>query len=140
MWADVFHALAVAGGPPVHVLMDSSAVKAHRSAGLPPEQWSTHWVRFDPFLKRTMRWQASERRQKISSLSFGRLKCFRVPPLQRTESMVSEEVIRQSVRAAIPVLNIHDGFVVPVEEEFEVRGFMEGAFRALELESIPKIK
>ena len=54
--------------------------------------------------------------------------------------MVSEEVIRQSVEAGIPVLNIHDGFVVPVEEEFEVRGFMEGAFRALKLESIPKIK
>jgi len=54
--------------------------------------------------------------------------------------MVSEEVIRQSVEAGIPVLNIHDGFVVPVEKEFEVRGFMEGAFQALELESIPKIK
>ena len=47
--------------------------------GLPPAKWSTHWVRVDPFLRRTMRWQASERRQKISSLSFGRLKCFREP-------------------------------------------------------------
>lgn len=45
--------------------------------GLLPEKWSTHWVRVDPFLRRTMRWQASERRQKISSLSFGRLKCFK---------------------------------------------------------------
>ena len=32
VWADVFHALAAAGGPPAEVLMDSSAVKAHRSA------------------------------------------------------------------------------------------------------------
>ena len=32
VWADLFHALASAGGPPAQVLIDSSAVKAHRSA------------------------------------------------------------------------------------------------------------
>ncbi len=32
VWVRLFHALASAGGPPAHVLMDSSAVKAHRSA------------------------------------------------------------------------------------------------------------
>jgi transposase len=32
VWADVFHALAQAGGPPAEVLIDSSAVKAHRCA------------------------------------------------------------------------------------------------------------
>ena len=32
VWVGLFHALASAGGPPAHVLMDSSAVKAHRSA------------------------------------------------------------------------------------------------------------
>jgi transposase len=32
VWVDIFHALASAGGPPVQVLIDSSAVKAHRSA------------------------------------------------------------------------------------------------------------
>jgi transposase len=32
IWRDLFQALAQAGGPPAHVLMDSSAVKAHRSA------------------------------------------------------------------------------------------------------------
>jgi transposase len=32
VWSDVFHALAAAGGPPAEVLIDSSAVKAHRSA------------------------------------------------------------------------------------------------------------
>ena len=32
VWVDVFHALAAAGGPPVTVLIDSSAVKAHRCA------------------------------------------------------------------------------------------------------------
>jgi transposase len=32
IWMDLFQALAQAGGPPAHVLMDSSAVKAHRSA------------------------------------------------------------------------------------------------------------
>ena len=31
VWADVFHVLAAAGGPPAEVLKDSSAVKAHRS-------------------------------------------------------------------------------------------------------------
>src|SRR5918994_960588 len=31
MWVDLFHALARAGGLPAHVLIDSSAVKAHRS-------------------------------------------------------------------------------------------------------------
>lgn len=32
IWSDVFHALASAGGPPAQVLIDSSAVKAHRCA------------------------------------------------------------------------------------------------------------
>ena len=32
VWVHLFHTLASAGGPPAHVLMDSSAVKAHRSA------------------------------------------------------------------------------------------------------------
>ena len=32
VWTDLFQALATAGGPPAHVLVDSSAVKAHRSA------------------------------------------------------------------------------------------------------------
>src|SRR5271154_6746805 len=33
VWVALFHALAQAGGPPVQVLIDSSAVKEHRSAG-----------------------------------------------------------------------------------------------------------
>ena len=32
IWIDMFHALAAAGGPPAQVLIDSSAVKAHRCA------------------------------------------------------------------------------------------------------------
>ena len=32
VWTDIFHALASAGGPPAEVLIDSSAVKAHRCA------------------------------------------------------------------------------------------------------------
>ncbi|GAB5378325.1 MAG: hypothetical protein AcusKO_47870 [Acuticoccus sp.] len=32
VWANVFHALASAGGPSAAVLIDSSAVKAHRCA------------------------------------------------------------------------------------------------------------
>ena len=32
VWIDLFHALAQAGGPPAEVLIDSSAVRAHRSA------------------------------------------------------------------------------------------------------------
>lgn len=32
VWSDLFHTLAQAGGPPEHVLIDSSAVKAHGSA------------------------------------------------------------------------------------------------------------
>jgi transposase len=32
VWTDLFHALAQAEGPPAEVLIDSSAVKAHRSA------------------------------------------------------------------------------------------------------------
>lgn len=32
VWANLFHSLAQAGGPPAAVLIDSSAVKAHRSA------------------------------------------------------------------------------------------------------------
>ena len=32
IWSDIFHALASAGGPPEDVLIDISAVKAHRCA------------------------------------------------------------------------------------------------------------
>ena len=32
VWVDLFHALAQADGPPAQVLIDSSAVKAHRCA------------------------------------------------------------------------------------------------------------
>ncbi len=32
VWTNIFHALASAGGPPAEVLIDSSAVKAHRCA------------------------------------------------------------------------------------------------------------
>ena len=32
VWSNLFHALATAGGPPAEVLIDSSAVKAHRCA------------------------------------------------------------------------------------------------------------
>lgn len=32
IWLEIFHALAAAGGPPAEVLIDSSAVKAHRCA------------------------------------------------------------------------------------------------------------
>jgi transposase len=32
VWTDIFHALASAGGPPAEVLIDSSAVRAHRCA------------------------------------------------------------------------------------------------------------
>ena len=32
VWTDIFHALSSAGGPPAEVLIDSTAVKAHRCA------------------------------------------------------------------------------------------------------------
>ncbi len=32
VWEDIFHALAAAGGPPAQVMIDSAAVRAHRSA------------------------------------------------------------------------------------------------------------
>jgi transposase len=32
VWLNIFHALAATGGPPAEVLIDSSAVKAHRCA------------------------------------------------------------------------------------------------------------
>ena len=32
VWAGLFDALSAEGGPPAHVLIDSSAVRAHRSA------------------------------------------------------------------------------------------------------------
>ena len=32
VWIGLFHALAQAGGPPAQVLIDSSAVKAHRKS------------------------------------------------------------------------------------------------------------
>ena len=32
VWHDLFHALASAGGPPAEIMIDSTAVRAHRSA------------------------------------------------------------------------------------------------------------
>ena len=52
VWVDLFHALARAGGPPAQVLIDSSAVKAHRSAsggkgGAPAGDWAFARRAFD---------------------------------------------------------------------------------------------
>jgi transposase len=53
IWVDLFHALASAGGPPAQVLIDSSAVKAHRSAsggkggGTPAGHWALAWGTLD---------------------------------------------------------------------------------------------
>ena len=33
IWSNIFRSLASAGGPPAEILLDSSAVKAHRCAG-----------------------------------------------------------------------------------------------------------
>jgi transposase len=50
VWMDLFHALAQAGGPPVEVLIDSWAVKAHGSASggnvwpAPSASWFLHPV------------------------------------------------------------------------------------------------
>ena len=48
MWVRLFEALAQAGGPPTQVLIDSSAVKAHRSAAggnvWPAPSASGFWV------------------------------------------------------------------------------------------------
>ena len=44
VWIDLIHALAQAGGPPAEVLINSSAVKAHRSAsGGEGGEKSGHW-------------------------------------------------------------------------------------------------
>jgi transposase len=40
VWADIFHAMGSAGGPPEQVLIDSSAVRAHRCAS--GGKWGTH--------------------------------------------------------------------------------------------------
>jgi len=49
VWLDIFHALAAAGGPSAEVLIDSSAVKAHRCAsggkgGSRPKRLAPHEV------------------------------------------------------------------------------------------------
>jgi transposase len=46
VWADLFRALAQVGGPPTEVLIDSSAVKAHRSAsgGKPMARPVGKWI------------------------------------------------------------------------------------------------
>ena len=50
VWTNLFRALAQAGGPSAHVLIDSSAVKAHRSAaGGKGGEKSGHW----PLAKRS---------------------------------------------------------------------------------------
>jgi transposase len=46
VWTGLFRALAQAGGPPAQVLIDSSAVKAHRSAagGKPMARPVGKWI------------------------------------------------------------------------------------------------
>ena len=39
IWSSIFHALANAGGPPAQLLIDSTAVRAHRSAAAAPPRF-----------------------------------------------------------------------------------------------------
>jgi hypothetical protein len=77
-----------------------------------------------------------ERHEAIAELHFKDMAL----PFQRAESKITEEVIRQSIGMDIPLLNIHDGYVVPAYAERHVRDVMEGAFRELGMESIPLIR
>ena len=45
----VFSQAYAAGGGLSGVTVDKEGFVTAQFAGLPPEKWSTHWVRFDPF-------------------------------------------------------------------------------------------
>lgn len=78
----------------------------------------------------------AEKHNRISSYFFSGIGL----ELQRLESRVSEQVIRESVSRDIPVLNIHDCFVSQTRHEEFLREQMNTAFAALNLRSIPNLK
>ena len=59
--------------------------------------------------------------------------------LQNTDSKISEYIIKKMTNKLIPVLNIHDSFIVEKKYHKELRQVMTKAFKYFKLKSIPTI-
>ena len=59
--------------------------------------------------------------------------------LQNIDSKISEFIIKRMTNKSIPVLNIHDSFIVEKKHHQELRRVMTKAFKYFKLKSIPII-
>lgn len=59
--------------------------------------------------------------------------------LQNTDSKISEYIIKRMTNKSIPVLNIHDSFIVERKQQQQLKQVMTKAFRFFKLKSIPTI-
>ena len=59
--------------------------------------------------------------------------------LQNTDSKISEYIIKRMTNKSIPVLNIHDSFIVERKQQHQLKQVMTKAFRFFKLKSIPTI-
>ena len=59
--------------------------------------------------------------------------------LQNTDSKISEYIIKRMTNKSIPVLNIHDSFIVERKQQQQLKQVMTKAFRYFKLKSIPTI-
>ena len=59
--------------------------------------------------------------------------------LQNTDSKISEYIIKRMTNKSIPILNIHDSFIVERKQQQQLKQVMIKAFRYFKLKSIPTI-
>lgn len=59
--------------------------------------------------------------------------------LQNTDSKISEYIIKRMTNKSIPVLNIHDSFIVERKQQQQLKQIMIKAFKFFKLKSIPTI-
>ena len=59
--------------------------------------------------------------------------------LQNTDSKISEYIIKRMTNRSIPVLNIHDSFIVERKQQQQLKQVMTNGFKYFKLKSIPTI-
>ena len=60
--------------------------------------------------------------------------------LQFKDSCIAESIIENMVNMRIPILAIHDSFIVQHWNKSELHKQMDNIFRSFKLKSVPKIK
>ena len=60
--------------------------------------------------------------------------------LQYKDSCIAEDIIGEFVKRDIPILAIHDSFIVPISKSTELYNSMINSFNTLSYSSLPNIK